>query len=121
VILDNHYHLLGNSKKGRDLERITNKIHNQSAQLVNRRHPDKAPGPVWYNYWEYCPHDEYDYNTRLCYLLNNPVKHGYMENLHDCPWSSFAKTHARHGDEKLRGLFRQHRAYKELLLDEDNF
>jgi putative transposase len=121
VILDNHYHLLYNSHAGRDLPRIINKIHNQSAQAVHRMNPDKLPEPVWYNYWDYCPRAQQDYDIRLCYLLNNPVKHGYVKNLHDWPWSSFAETCRRRGEDKLRDLFRRHREYKELVLPEDQF
>lgn len=121
VILDNHYHVLGNSRIGRDLPKILNKVHNQSAQFINQHLPSRDTRQVWRNYWDYCPRNEYDYNVRLCYLLNNPVKHGYVGNLYDWEWSSFAQTYARLGDEKMRGLFQAHQDYRKLVLPEDDF
>jgi putative transposase len=117
VILDNHYHLLGNSRKGRDLTRIINKIHNQTAQRINQRFPPRhrASPYIWCNYWDYNPRNEREYNARLCYLLNNPRQHGYVERLQDWPWSSFAAT------SKLRELFEQHREYRTLIIPEDDF
>jgi putative transposase len=117
VILDNHYHLLGNSRKSRDLTRIINNIHNQTAQRINQRFPPqhRASPYVWCNYWDYNPRNEREYNARLCYLLNNPRQHGYVERLQDWPWSSFAAT------SKLRELFEQHREYRTLIIPEDDF
>ena len=87
VILDNHYHLLVNSCKGQDLPRIISKIHNQSAQGINQLFlsQQSTQKKVWSNYWDYCPRDEQDYNLRLCYLLNNPVKHGFVDTASNYP------------------------------------
>jgi putative transposase len=122
VILDNHYHLLASSCKGQDLPRIINKIHNQSAQQINELLPPerRSHKRVWYNYWDYCPRDEQDYNLRLCYLLNNPVKHGYVETLYEWPWSSFHKFYEDRGDTALRRLFHEHREYQDLQVQEDD-
>ncbi len=121
VILDDHYHLLGRSRSGRDLPRILNKVHHQTAQRINQRlTPERREGgPIWYNYWDYCPRTEREYNLRLCYLLNNPVKHGYVTNLHDWPWSSFESLFGERQDEGMRQLFLDHREYRTLSLPED--
>ena len=87
VVLDNHYHVIGRSKIGRDMSLIIQGIHGCSAATVR-----KATGcelPVWWNYWDYCPRNEADYMTRVNYLLNNPVKHGYVRKLTDYPFSTF--------------------------------
>lgn len=121
VILDNHYHLLATSRTGRDLPKIITKIHNKSAQAVNRHFPpnERADPRVWYNYWDHCPRNEKDYNVRLCYLLNNPFKHGYVGDLKDWPWSSFGDLFGRKEDQGMRQLFRENREYRELVLAED--
>ena len=87
VILDNHYHVLGISKKGEDLSGIFSKIHMLSAKFI--RSQQQAEKPIWWNFWDYCPRDERDYFIRLNYLLNNPVKHGYVADLKNYPYSSF--------------------------------
>lgn len=121
VVLDDHYHLLANSRRGRELPRILGKIHNLSAQWINCCRPPETRHhtKVWCNYWDYCPRSEHEYNTRLCYLLNNPLKHGYVARLQDWKWSSFHRLMAEQGDEALRDTFRQHREYRDLSLPED--
>lgn len=121
VVLNDHYHLLANSHHGKALPRIIGKIHNLTAQRINRRYPPETRehAKVWHNYWDYCPRNEREYNIRLCYLLNNPVKHGYVDNLADWRWSSFHRLMAEQGDEALRATFREHWEYRELSLPED--
>lgn len=117
VILDNHYHLLATSRHGRDLPKIINKIHALSSQRIRCLTP--LPKQVWYNYWDYCPRNQREYDVRLCYLLSNPFKHGYVEGLKDWCWSSFHQLFKREGGEALRERFREYRAYRELVLPED--
>jgi putative transposase len=117
VILDDHYHLLGISKSGKDLSRIISKIHMLSAKFI--RSQLQAEKPIWWNYWDYCPRDEKDYFVRLNYLFNNPVKHGYVANLHDYPYSSFHNMLEKQGREFLVRQFRAYPEFKNLHLDED--
>ncbi len=56
VILDNHYHLLGSSRKGEDLPKIMQSIHSQSCFLISQTTNCKKQ--VWWNYWDYCPRNE---------------------------------------------------------------
>jgi len=116
VILDNHYHLLCQSKQGKDLPKIIRKIHSLSARFIKK--DNNIEGRVWYNYWDYCPRNEKEYNTRLCYLLNNPYKHGYVEHLKDWEWSSFHKYSEK---EALRSKFQKYSDYRTLNLFEDSF
>jgi putative transposase len=121
VILDDHYHLLATSRCGRDMARIIGKVHNRMAQEIHRLHPssNREQERVWWNYWDYCPRTQREYDVRLCYLLNNPCKHGYVDRLPAWPWSSFHRHFATHGDAPLRQLFQTHREYRELVLPED--
>ncbi|NOS89833.1 MAG: hypothetical protein HOP34_15070 [Methylococcaceae bacterium] len=117
VILDNHYHLLGTSKIGEDLGGIFSKIHMLSAKFIRSRL--QAEKPIWWNYWDYCPRDERDYFIRLNYLFNNPVKHGYVADLKDYPYSSFHELLKKQGRDSLVQQFRKYPEYKNLHLDED--
>ena len=116
VILDNHYHLLGKSNNGADMEAIFRNTHSKSAELI--RGLTNCETPVWWNYWDYCPRTESEYMTRLNYLLNNPVKHGYVESLHDYPYSSFHSLVAGLGREALREQFQAYSGYRTLVLHE---
>lgn len=119
VILDNHYHLLGVSNKGDDLSNILRKIHGISSHFIQTH--CLCDLPVWWNYWDYCPRDEKDYLVRLNYLLINPVKHGYCDNLYDYPFSSFHQRLAQSGRESLAKQFKDNDGYQQMVLQEDDF
>jgi len=119
VILDNHYHLLVNSHKGEDLPKIIQAIHAQSGFLISKlTHCEK---PVWWNYWDYCPRDETDYLIRLNYLLNNPIKHGYVTKLNDYPFSSFQSYLEKFGRTHLVKQFHENPEYNDLEIEDDDF
>jgi len=99
VILDDHYHLLCTSKDGADLSRLIGKIHMISAKSIAAQL--NAGKPIWWNYWDYCPRDDEDYYVRLNYLLNNPIKHGYVTDLNNFAYSSFHKLLEKQGREIL--------------------
>ena len=116
VILDNHYHLLGKSKKGKDMPMIIKGIHSVSGKSILE--DTKCAKPVWWNYWDYCPRDEKEYYTRLNYLFYNPVKHGYTNDLNCYGFSSFQKLLAKLGREKMVEQFRKYPDYKTMVLTE---
>ena len=119
VILDNHYHLLGVSRKGTDLPKIIGRTHYHSAELIGAT--THCELPVWWNYWDYCPRNERDYLIRLNYLLMNPIKHGYVNNLHDYPFSSFHQLLENEERETLVGQFHDYPEHKDLKIAEDEF
>ena len=116
VILNNHYLLLGKSRIGRDLTKIIRNVHRLMAYNITNL--TQCPKPVWWNYWDYCPRDEQDYMVRLNYLLNNPVKHGYVANLYEYPFSSFHATIKTQGVDSLRQQFRDYAEFRTLFLRE---
>ena len=91
----------------------------QSAKFIGSQL--NAEKPIWWNYWDYCPRDEKDYLIRLNYLFNNPIKHGYVNNLNDYPFSSFHYYMEKQGREFLVNQFKNYRDYKDLTLGEDSF
>ncbi|MDM8567350.1 transposase [Candidatus Halobeggiatoa sp. HSG11] len=107
VILDNHYHLLAVSDKGRDLTKIIKKIHGVSAHFIRQKTGCELP--VWWNYWDYCPRDDADYYTKLNYLFMNPVKHGYVSDLNDYRFSSFSSKLEKIGRDAMVEQFHNYR------------
>ena len=116
VILDNHYHLLGQSKRGKDLSRVMHDIHFTSAAVIQKEAHHKER--VWWNYWDYCPRNERDYMTRQNYLLYNPVKHGYVTDLKEYAYSSFHEVFAQLKRNRLVEQFRKYPDYKTLRITE---
>ncbi len=94
-------------------------IHRTSATLIHAA--TRCSLPVWWNYWDYCPHNEKQYLIRQNYLLYNPVKHGYVKNLNEYRFSSFPRFFEVTGREELVKQFQSHPEYKTLKLDEDDF
>lgn len=116
VILDNHYHLLGQSRKGKDLSKLIRDIHFESALRIQ-----EATGcdkPIWWNYWDYCPRNEREYMIRQTYLLYNPVKHGYVSDLRNYVTSSFHEAFKELGRDGLAEQFRTYSEYKTLRITE---
>lgn len=53
---------------------------------------------VWQaRYWEHTIRDERDYEAHRDYIHYNPVKHGYVSDPSDWPWSSIGRF-VRGGD-----------------------
>jgi putative transposase len=115
VILDNHYHILGQSRCGADLPKVMRSIHSHSAQYIRQIPAEK---PIWWNYWDYCPRNEADYMTRLNYLLYNPIKHSYVTDLKEYPFSSFHHLYKNIGRDKLAHQFKANPGYRHLVLPE---
>jgi putative transposase len=119
VILNNHYHLLAHSNKGEDLTKIIKTIHAQSGFFISKK--TNCEKPVWWNYWDYCPRDEKEYLIRLNYLLNNPIKHDYVTNLNDYPFSSFQSYLNQIGRTNLVKQFYENTEHNKLEIEEDDF
>lgn len=116
VILDNHYHLMAKSRVGKDLSRIMQGIHGGTSVPIQR--VTGAKKPIWWNYWDYCLHDERDYRVRLNYLLWNPVKHAYVKDLAEYPYSSYHRLLAEEGEERIEVQLFKYPQYKDCVLRE---
>ena len=112
-----NYHLLATSRRGEDMPAIMRKLHSVSARDIHAA--TRCALPVWWNYWDYCPRDERDYFVRLNYLLYNPVKHGYVADLKDYPYSSFHERLQNLGREALAGQFRAYPEFRSLDIEDD--
>ena len=90
-----------------DLGRLMNRAHSAIGLLLNRE--DRMPGRrVFYQYWDRYMRSEGELYTALNYIHNNPVKHGYVENLEQAreyAFSSLPRCHARYGTEWVSECF----------------
>ena len=91
VILDNHYHIMVDSKnQNSNLSKIIQDIHKFTAIWLNKY--DNLYGRrVWFNYWDKCISYESSYFSRLNYIWYNPVKHGYCQYAEDYAFGSFSQ------------------------------
>ncbi len=44
---------------------------------------------VWYNYWDTCIRSEGEYLARLKYIIQNPERHGIVDDFREYPFSSY--------------------------------
>ena len=94
-IFPNHYHFIAQSKEvPKSLKQFVSHLHAASAKQLNAL--QGMPGrKVWYEFWDSKLTFSASYLSRLNYVMNNPVKHGFVENavLYDwCSAAWFAKS-----------------------------
>ena len=105
-LLPNHYHLL--ARVGLDsFATMIQRLHNGTATQWNRE--DNTPGRrVWFSYCERDIRSERHFWVALNYVHANAVKHRYVKNAFDWPWSSVHDFAAQHGKDYLRQLWRDY-------------
>lgn len=102
VILDNHYHLLLKTHHGDALSHFFRKLHGGTAFQLNGW--DNVRGrQIWHNYWDTCIRNEKGYWTRFNYIHNNPIKHGYVDDLMEWPFSSYHYYLKKEGMDWING------------------
>ena len=104
VILDNHYHLLLKTARGRDLSRLFGRLHGSTSYQLNDWAGTRGR-QVWHNYWDTCIRDERGHWMRFNYIHHNPVKHGYVGQTADWPFSSYHHYRRLHGEAWLNECF----------------
>ena len=68
--------------------RFSNAIPKQERRTASRIR--KGERGIWQRrYWEHRIRDEQDFNAHMDYIHYNPVKHGYVKQVSDWPYSSF--------------------------------
>ena len=105
VMLDDHYHLLLKTKLGNELLHFIGRLHGSTSRQINLQ--DRVVGrKIWHNYWDSCIRNEVDLWARFNYIHQNPVKHGYVRNLEDWPFSSYHFYLREKGAEWLEDCLR---------------
>lgn len=103
VVLPNHYHLVIEAHDLALVGKALGLVHGRSAHYANTR--DGCRGRrVWYKFNDRRIRSERHFWTCLHYVVNNPVKHGYVEDAKDWPWSCRADLLREHGELWLEDL-----------------
>jgi len=93
VILPDHIHCLWQLPPGDDdySGRWREIKKNVTRQISNRRNK-RNEGDVWQRrFWEHQIRNEQDWQKHMDYIHYNPVKHGYVTQPSQWPYSSFEK------------------------------
>ncbi len=87
VFLPNHYHVLLEAEDLRIISETLRLLHSRVATAINGRHHQRGRR-VWYRYTDRLIRNESHYWATVNYIHFNPVKHGYVDQIEDWPWSS---------------------------------
>jgi len=119
VILNNHYHILFRLVDGEKLPHFINRFHSKTATTFNQW-DNQAGRQVWWNYWDWCICNEQDYWRHFNYIHYNPIKHGYVEQLRDWPYSSLLTYLETEGREWVDDCWRSY-PIREFQVEKDDF
>jgi putative transposase len=104
VVLREHYHAIIVPESGEAFSTWINALHRRSASEWNRE--DQRRGRrCWYEYWDRALWTEGDLLSRLNYIHENPVKHGYVQETADWEWSSLPEWLALDSYEEMLAKF----------------
>jgi len=88
VLLDDHYHAIMVPEDAPLLGVLLGRLHRTTATSFNRE-DGTAGRQVWYSHWDTVLRTEGDMYSRINYTHRNPVKHGYVTDPAEWPWSSY--------------------------------
>jgi putative transposase len=88
VILPNHYHLLVQVEIFEQVSQALKLIHGSTSRLWNREDGFTGSRQVWYRFSDRMVRSEAHLNKAMNYVHYNPVKHGYVTDVYEWPWSS---------------------------------
>ncbi len=106
VVLPNHYHILVGvpsldlvSTALKQLHGVTSREWNLSDGRIGQRR-------VWYKFADRLIRNEAHHFRALNYIHYNPVKHGYLDEPYNWPWSSIHNYCDTQGREALRQMWK---------------
>jgi putative transposase len=98
-ILPNHYHLLVRTDRIKELRAEIGRFHGRASFKWNSE--DQRRGrKVWYNCLEREIRSGRHFWATVNYIHHNPVRHEYVDQWQDWPWSSAAEFLERIGNER---------------------
>ena len=86
--MENHYHFLCKIAQSEKMPIFINLLHKTTAYHIKKELKLQVK-PFWYQYWDRCIRNDKHYYETATYILYNPIKHDYVEDLKDYPYSSF--------------------------------
>lgn len=88
VVLPNHYHVLLAVPSLESVSIMLKHLHGKTSREWNIEDNLTGKRRVWYKFADtFVRHDE-QFHTMFNYIHHNPVKHGYVDDPYDWPWSS---------------------------------
>ena len=107
IILPNHYHIIVTVETLNDASIILQLIHGRTSREWNLQDGLTGRRKVWYRFSDRMMRNEIQLNQTFNYIHYNPVKHGYVKDVHDWRWSSLFLYEEDKGGEWLNEQWRK--------------
>lgn len=113
VVLPNHYHVLLSVQSLDAVSSALKHVHGTTSREWNIEDNLTGKRRVWYKFADtYIRNDEH-FHVAFNYIHYNPVKHGYVSDPYDWPWSSLQIYYKDQSEEFLREKWQTHQPYPE--------
>lgn len=90
VILPNHYHFLAVIHSLEDISATLKHLHGTTSRTWNMKDHSTGQRRVWYKFADTYIRNETHLHVAFNYIHYNPVKHGYVSDPYEWPWSSLS-------------------------------
>jgi putative transposase len=107
VVLPNHYHALIQSLEIKGTLAALGELHGRTSFTWNGIAKQRGR-QVWCGAAETAMKSERHYWATLLYVLNNPVRHGYVEKWQDWPYSNAVRWLEDVGHERAARMWREY-------------
>ena len=107
VILPNHYHIIVTVETLNDVSNIVQLIHGRTSREWNLQDGLTGKRKVWYHFSDRMMRNEIQLGQTFNYIHYNPVKHGYVRDVHNWRWSSLFLYEDDRGGDWLREQWRR--------------
>ena len=108
VILPNHYHILLAVDSLDAVSETLKYLHGKTSREWNIEDNLTGKRRVWYKFADTFIRNNAQLHTTFNYIHYNPVKHGYVSNPFDLPWSSIHIYHEDNGPAWLQEQWNAH-------------
>ena len=108
VILPNHYHILLAVDSLDAVSETLKYLHGKTSREWNIEDNLTGKRRVWYKFADTFIRNNAHLHTTFNYIHYNPVKHGYVSNPFDWPWSNIHIYHENRGPAWLQEQWNAH-------------
>ncbi len=105
-LLPNHYHVMIRSENIAAVREELGLLHGRTSYACNGE-DDQRGRKVWHNCFDRIIKSHRHFWATVNYIHNNPVRHGYVDNWQDWPWSSASQFLERVGRERAVEIWRR--------------
>jgi putative transposase len=108
VVLPNHYHILIGVRSLDDVSAALKYLHGTTSRDWNIEDSLTGKRRVWYKFAATYIRNDTQFRVAFNYIHYNPVKHGYVRDLYDWPWSSLQMYYEDRGQQWLQDQWKDH-------------